>query len=58
MLSRPKPSESGARPVQTMHASTSKPSTSSFVFASIISMRTGFSPGIPGTTFDAKTFVR
>ena len=48
----------GTRPVATMHVSTSSVSTCSFVSASIISMTTGFSPKIPGVTFDAKTAVR
>ena len=37
---------------------TSSVSTSSFVSASIISIVTGLTPGTPGVTFDAKTFVR
>mmetsp|Transcript_12011 Transcript_12011/g.27510 ORF Transcript_12011/g.27510 Transcript_12011/m.27510 type:complete len:248 (-) Transcript_12011:804-1547(-) len=48
----------GTRPVATMAASTSSVSTCSLVSASIISMVTGFSPGIPGVTLLAKTLVR
>ena len=50
MSASPRPSEKGARPVQTMHASTSSVSTSAFVLASIISIVTGLTPGIPGVT--------
>mmetsp|Transcript_8 Transcript_8/g.20 ORF Transcript_8/g.20 Transcript_8/m.20 type:complete len:219 (+) Transcript_8:404-1060(+) len=48
----------GTRPVATMHASTSRVSTCSLVPASIILIRTGFSPGTPGVTSAANTPVR
>mmetsp|Transcript_24183 Transcript_24183/g.71701 ORF Transcript_24183/g.71701 Transcript_24183/m.71701 type:complete len:467 (-) Transcript_24183:67-1467(-) len=56
-FSRPSPSENGFRPVHTITASTSIVSTCSFVFASIILTVAGRSPGMPGVTSDANTFV-
>mmetsp|Transcript_46865 Transcript_46865/g.99537 ORF Transcript_46865/g.99537 Transcript_46865/m.99537 type:complete len:247 (-) Transcript_46865:968-1708(-) len=47
----------GTRPVATMAASTSRVSTCSLVWASIILMVTGFSPGTPGVTSLANTPV-
>ena len=57
MLARLRPSVYGARPVATRHASTSIVSTTSRVLKSLSSIVTGFSPGIPGVTFVARTLV-
>mmetsp|Transcript_1797 Transcript_1797/g.7265 ORF Transcript_1797/g.7265 Transcript_1797/m.7265 type:complete len:216 (+) Transcript_1797:203-850(+) len=57
MEPRPRPSVKGARPVATRHASTSMTSTTSRVLKSESSMVTGFSPGMPGVTLVARTFV-
>mmetsp|Transcript_34279 Transcript_34279/g.79204 ORF Transcript_34279/g.79204 Transcript_34279/m.79204 type:complete len:318 (+) Transcript_34279:624-1577(+) len=56
--SRPISAVLGTRPVAIMAASTSRVSTCSLVSASIISIVTGLSPGIPGVTLLAKTPVR
>mmetsp|Transcript_17770 Transcript_17770/g.42716 ORF Transcript_17770/g.42716 Transcript_17770/m.42716 type:complete len:207 (-) Transcript_17770:1015-1635(-) len=57
-FSRPHSLVLGTLPVATRQASTSRVSTCSLVFASIILMVTGFSPGMPGVTSDANTPVR
>ena len=57
MEPRPRPSVKGARPVATRQASTSMTSTTSRVLKSESSMVTGFSPGMPGVTLVARTFV-
>mmetsp|Transcript_20911 Transcript_20911/g.27491 ORF Transcript_20911/g.27491 Transcript_20911/m.27491 type:complete len:209 (-) Transcript_20911:550-1176(-) len=58
MVSRPNPLVLGTRPVAIMQASTSMVSLCSLVLASIILIITGFSPGTPGMTSEAKTPVR
>lgn len=58
LASSPMSLVAGARPVATRHASHSIVSTCSLVSAEIISITTGFSPGMPGVTLDANTPVR
>mmetsp|Transcript_9091 Transcript_9091/g.15838 ORF Transcript_9091/g.15838 Transcript_9091/m.15838 type:complete len:271 (-) Transcript_9091:974-1786(-) len=54
---RLRPVVKGALPVATMHASTSKTSTTFLVLKSVSSMVTGLMPGMPGVTFVARTPV-
>mmetsp|Transcript_23659 Transcript_23659/g.52585 ORF Transcript_23659/g.52585 Transcript_23659/m.52585 type:complete len:286 (+) Transcript_23659:171-1028(+) len=57
-LSRPSLPILGTLPVATSTASTSRVSTCSLVFASIILIVAGFLPGMPGVTSEAKTPTR